>query len=103
MNILGPIETLESFDRFYIPLPGGWEVQTKGKGSSFRICEPNGHRLNITEQPYLYELLERMAREIHEQVFLYEWEMALEMDRNRTIIFELCDAINSMTQEILPT
>lgn len=62
---VGKIERDEGYDRTYIPLPGGWEVQTKGRGSSFRIVEPNGERLNIAPQPYLYDLLERMARGIH--------------------------------------
>jgi len=61
---LRPIEFEGS--RAYIPLPGGWEVQTKGGGSSFRIANTkDGERLNIPESPYLYEWLERMAREIH--------------------------------------
>jgi hypothetical protein len=62
-----PIEANKFYkDRFYIPLPGGWEIQTKGGGSSFRICDTkSGQRLPITPQPYLYETLERMGREIH--------------------------------------
>lgn len=53
------------FNRYYIPLPGGWEVQTKGRGSSFRIANTKDNkRLNIPPSPYLFELLERMAREI---------------------------------------
>jgi hypothetical protein len=62
-----PIESNETYaDRFYIPLPGGWEIQTKGGGSSFRICDTkSGWRLPITSQPYLYETLERMGREVH--------------------------------------
>jgi hypothetical protein len=62
-----PIEANKTYtDRFYIPLPGGWEIQTKGGGSSFRICDTkSGQRLPIAPQPYLYETLERMGREIH--------------------------------------
>lgn len=64
---LGPIQDNEFYKtRFYIPLPGGWEIQTKGSGSSFRICDTKtGERLNVCPQPYLYETLEQMAREIH--------------------------------------
>jgi hypothetical protein len=64
---LPPIDYNKEYDRYYIPLPGGWEVQTKGKGSSFRIAntKDDNERLNIPNSPYLYELLERMAREIH--------------------------------------
>lgn len=65
---LVPVERDESCDRTYIPLPGGWEVQTKGKGSTFRICDPSGSRLPIPDSPYLHETLERMAREIHTAV-----------------------------------
>lgn len=69
-TVLAPIERDESMDRTYIPLPGGWEVQTKGKGSTFRICEPgeNPIRLPIPDSPYLHETLERMARDIHAAV-----------------------------------
>lgn len=65
--VLGPIESNEFYkDRFYIPLPGGWEIQTKGSGSSFRICDQkSGERYPVCPQPYLYEMLEKMGREIH--------------------------------------
>lgn len=64
--LIEPIERDESYDRTYIPLPGGWEVQTKGRGSSFRICNTKtGRRLMIPDQPFVHELLEQMAREIH--------------------------------------
>lgn len=62
---VAPIERDENMDRTYIPLPGGWEVQTKGHGSTFRICDPKGERLAIPDSPYLHETLERMAREVH--------------------------------------
>jgi len=65
---LAPIERDESYDRTYIPLPGGWEVQTKGKGSTFRLVNPSGFRLPIPDLPYLHETLERMARDIHAAV-----------------------------------
>jgi len=66
-TLLGPIERDEGFDRTYIPLPGGWEVQTKGRGSSFRIADTkNKRRLLIPDEPYVHEWLEKMAREIHE-------------------------------------
>ena len=68
MKPIEPIERNEAYDRTYIPLPGGWEVQTKGKGSTFRICDPDGRRLAIPDSPYLHETLERMAREVHAAV-----------------------------------
>lgn len=64
---MGEIERDEGMDRTYIPLPGGFEVQTKGKGSTFRIYDgENDFRLPVCEQPYLFDILERMARASHE-------------------------------------
>lgn len=59
------IDYNEPYERHYIPMPGGWEVQTKGKGSSFRLCDAEGDRLNIPDSPYLHETLTRMARDIN--------------------------------------
>lgn len=54
----------EEMDRYYIPLPGGWEVQTKGKGSSFRLCKvnPDGsyERWHVLDET-LHEPLMEMA------------------------------------------
>lgn len=62
---LPPIERDEAFDRDYIPLPGGWEVQTRGRGSTFRICDTkSGERVPVVET-MLHPWLERMAREVH--------------------------------------
>jgi hypothetical protein len=67
------IDRDEGYERDYIPLPGGCEVQTKGRGSSFRVVTgigtPNEQRLNIPDSPYLHETLERMARDIHAATF----------------------------------
>ena len=61
---LPPIERDESYERDYIPLPGGWEVQTKGKGSTFRICDTkSGDRWPVLES-HLHSYLERMAHEV---------------------------------------
>src|SRR5688572_22980553 len=43
-----PIERDESMGREYIPMPGGWEVQTQGSGSTFRIAGPE--RDDLTRQ-----------------------------------------------------
>jgi hypothetical protein len=59
------IEREAGYDRDYIPMPGGWEVQTKGRGSTFRLCDPNGDRLPIPDSPYLHETLTRMARDVN--------------------------------------
>jgi hypothetical protein len=61
---LPPIERDESYDRTYIPLPGGWEIQTKGRGSSFRICDTKDGERWLVADEYLHAILERMAREV---------------------------------------
>ena len=61
---MAKIERDESYQRDYIPLPGGWEVQTKGRGSSFRICDTKtGERVNVPDDRVQQEV-ERMAREV---------------------------------------
>lgn len=63
---LPSIDRDEEMDRTYIPLPGGWEIQTKGKGSSFRICDTKTGDRWIVADRHLHDMLERMAREIRE-------------------------------------
>ncbi len=62
---LEKIDRDESYGRSYIPVAPGWEVQTKGKGSTFRLCEPSGDRLAVPDSPYLHTTIERMALAIH--------------------------------------
>jgi hypothetical protein len=64
-RLVEAIERDEDYDRTYIPMPGGWEVQTKGKGSTFRLVGPDDESLPIPDSPYLHETLEQMARDIH--------------------------------------
>lgn len=61
-----PIERDEEMQRDYIPLPANWEIQTKGKGSTFRLAKTDGSdiRWPILEE-MLHAPLEQMAREIH--------------------------------------
>lgn len=60
------IERDEQMGRDYIPLPGGWEVQTKGNGSTFRICDTKtGDRMPIPLPDRILAFLERMAREVN--------------------------------------
>lgn len=64
MNVLR-IGHDERMNRHYIPIPGGWEIQTKGNGSSFRICDTKtGERMLICDER-LHAPLEKMAREAH--------------------------------------
>ena len=61
---LPPIERDEEKNRDYIPLPGGWEIQTKGNGSTFRLQGPkDGDHMPVTD-PYVPEMLVRMAHDI---------------------------------------
>lgn len=61
---LPPIERDEAYERDYIPLPGGWGIQTKGKGSTFRVCDTKtGERAAIPDER-LHPFIERMAREV---------------------------------------
>lgn len=67
-NTLPPIETdPDDPTRVYIPLPGGWEMQTRGCGSSFRICDTKtGDRHLLEAHGPVPAFLEKMAREIRE-------------------------------------
>lgn len=58
---LPPIERDEKFDRTYIPLPGGYEVQTQGNGSSYRIASKRDNKRWIVSDPYLHENITKMA------------------------------------------
>lgn len=64
-DLYQPIEIAVDMSRAYIPMPGGWEIQTKGTGSTYRLCDPKGDRLAIPDSPYLWEELERMARDVN--------------------------------------
>jgi len=61
MGPLPPIERDEGMDRTYIPMPGGWEIQTKGKGSSFRICNTKTGKRWLIADKYIHKALEQMA------------------------------------------
>lgn len=63
-DFLDPIERDESMDRDYIPLPGGWEIQTKGKGSSFRICDTKDSARWLVADSCLHKVLLKMALQI---------------------------------------
>lgn len=64
---LPAIERDEQMDRDYIPLPGGWELQTKGNGSTLRLCDTKAgerHPLLVGAE-HVSEFVERMGREVH--------------------------------------
>ena len=60
---LPPIEYDQEMDRWYIPMIGGWEIQTKGKGSTFRICNTKTHVRWPVLDEHLHEALEQMAKD----------------------------------------
>lgn len=64
-----PIETDElDPTRQYIPLPGGWEVQTRGNGSSYRLLDrKTGERRPILggDPDFVQAFMTRMALEVH--------------------------------------
>lgn len=57
-----PIEYDAEVDRFYIPVNSRYEIQTKGKGSSFRIANKVTHLRNIVLNDSLHHVLEDMAK-----------------------------------------
>jgi hypothetical protein len=75
MNILPSIAHDHSINRKYIPIGAGWEIQTKGEGSTFRISD--GERQYAFSGLYDEEVLTRMAldlREFIQQVALDEYK-----------------------------
>lgn len=67
--ILPPIDFDDENARSYIPLPGGWEIQTRGNGSTFRISHIDKLKGTTSRwavlDPILHVPLEAMARDIH--------------------------------------
>jgi hypothetical protein len=61
---LPPAEYDTEMDRHYLPLPNGWEVQTKGNGSTFRIAHvPTGARYIVMDEN-LHEPLTDLAKDV---------------------------------------
>lgn len=63
-----PIERDEEMDRTYIPLPGGWEIQTRGNGSTFRVWDGKSQQrwaIQDCKWGFGHADWERMARDIH--------------------------------------
>lgn len=89
-----PIERDEAHDRTYIPLPGGWEIQTKGKGSTFRIAQIRGHD-DYTRWPvqdeHLHIPLHIMAVSVHEAMAA----QAAELTRLREVNKGLTEALTN--------
>ena len=85
---IGPIENDGGTPpRYYIPLAGGWEIQTKGSGSTVRLGNSAsdtafGKQITMTTAGYDAENLERMARGVHAATRA----MQAEIERLRGII-----------------
>lgn len=66
---LPPIEVDPDMpSREYIPLPGGWEVQTKGRGSSYRLLDRKTgerHLILCNDGNFIHDFVTRMAKEVH--------------------------------------
>lgn len=56
----------KDMDRHYIPLPGGWEIQTKGKGSTFRIAHAGSGRRWMVLDDQLHDPLVVLANAVRE-------------------------------------
>lgn len=69
--LLDPVACGDDGKRQYIPLPGGWEIQTKGSGSTFRLChvhtkgDPDGYDRWPVLDTHLHAPLEQMANAAH--------------------------------------
>lgn len=57
-----------TLDRTYIPLVAGWEVQTKGNGSTFRIARDGCLQRFAVLDEHLHEPLETLARDVHTEL-----------------------------------
>ncbi len=64
---VGKIDYDEQMDRYYIPVHPDWEVQTKGKGSSFRLANTKTGERCLIDGGFggAHSMLERMARDIN--------------------------------------
>lgn len=63
-----PIEFDEPFDGAYIPVNSRYEVQTKGKGSSFRIANTMTHERWIVTDERLHPMLTELAYGTHAEL-----------------------------------
>ena len=63
---LPDVDYHKDMDRHYIPLPGGWEIQTKGKGSTFRIAHAGSGRRWMVLDDQLHAPLVVLANAVRE-------------------------------------
>jgi hypothetical protein len=85
---LPPIDYDEGMDRTYIPIAGGWEIQTKGTGSSFRICDTKTDERFLIGDSYLHDMLETLARENREATHPPKQWQGLSDDEIKQVIID---------------
>lgn len=79
------IERDEDMDRTYIPVSASWEIQTKGKGSSFRIANTVTNDRWLVGDSYIHEPLTNMALAIHEELASLRQQLAEEQRENEEL------------------
>jgi len=99
---LPPIDYDRSMDRTYIPLPGGWEIQTKGNGSTFRIAHAQQQTRWQVLDDELHEPLEAMALDMRNAIAPYA-----ERIRQLTVVVHelhkmVCDDIQQSLERVNP-
>ena len=96
MSGIIPIEYDADMDRFYIPVNSQYEIQTKGKGSSFRIANISTHERMLVADTYLHPMLEDMAKGCNaEYSQLHAQNTQLQLDNAK-----LCEALNYYSDAI---
>ena len=96
------IDTDEQMGRHYIPVTLDWEIQTKGKGSSFRIAQrtEDGNRWLVGDT-YLHKMLEQMARDINAES-VAKADRITELEAENTTLLDLhSKAMKSLTSQVL--
>lgn len=61
MTKIDPVEFDADMDRAYIPVNSRYEIQTKGKGSSFRIANTMTHERWLITDEHLHPMLTELA------------------------------------------
>ena len=96
------IDTDEQMGRHYIPVTLDWEIQTKGKGSSFRIAQrtEDGNRWLVGDT-YLHKMLEQMARDTNAEA-VAKADRITELEAENTTLLDLhSKAMKSLTSQVL--
>ena len=68
MTKIDPVEFDVDMDRLYIPVNTRYEIQTKGKGSSFRIANMMTHERWLITDEHLHPMLTELAYGTHAEL-----------------------------------